>query len=856
MRVGSFFVTLILAMSSVVYSVEVSEVGSSGYTSKFSAQTSAIEILNYLDEHYEPTQAEVIQDFVFDGKYSNAPISFNGVNYNRTANLHEEEIIFRSILRTIYGADKPEILLDTQMQRLNISLKEIQTTSGSPNALKKYLHQLVATAATIDGCKHLALYNRSALELKSYETMLDKYAQQAGKPAIRESISKRPSYQRALLRIKNDTIGDTIVRDIGSFPHVQQVKNIWRGHGRYQERPLVDLLSIISRFHGLQNLSSHRFDQMDGLGRAYFDLWSIGHSDIQMKYLKDFIDHMEETVIPFDQDKYMALSASDKTLLILAFSRVNYDETIIKTAQNYAVGGQPISVIIELIETLSALSKIERINLPKQIEESIPRVKWKEKGDLMTKLLRMISPLSTVDRQSALFAAMYLINRVNIKTESINIVQALQRLPEKDYMAFALNIMQFTRIFPVIIGETALLLSSLNQDQRDTFLVNAQDFLELPQFHNIDSSVRTSLLNCLFHIATAERYNFIEFIRGNNIQNLQDVSDLCQVNRADWEATWAGIQAREVAARGIGIETPVVGLRNQTVHDRETEQSIGNSLQKLDKRYSRQQKLSQTEIVSHVLHVGDELKAKSRISDDERGLIDLYFAGVGDLDEESRSIFTRYLNLVRLALEDKAAHSELPQALVGANIITQEEADTYPREYTEQDREDNWSTWFKSAIVDAQIAYWTDSGQKGLPPRSEWVKYKSCVGGSLNRLIQGLTLQHPDVVVREGQQALHNAAEYKKTQLVARIGDYGQDEEGMQMDIKEALAIEKSKSSGGDLVNTPQLKHDVEAYVKGKLRDILEEDGGFLDTQDGKRRFDEFFDYAFGAAFDELSGDG
>jgi len=264
----------------------------------------------------------------------------------------------------------------------------------------------------------------------------------------------------------------------------------------------------------------------------------------------------------------------------------------------------------------------------------------------------------------------------------------------------------------------------------------------------------------------------LQFMDEHNL-TMEVAYELATIPPNQWEGSLRGIQARIGLAamqgqsdvqrrvarvRGYGREErerterefddspPIEGLINQSVHDKETEMGIQSAMEKLQHRYALNRKHSLSEVNAILQNKIRELISQGRLSPKEEGVINLFLSGVGELSTSEKEQFRQYINLVIFSIEDAAAHKELlPNA-----------------SYTYGDQLDNWRAWFDNAIIDSQLAYLRDLGIKEIPQPEALKKYKSCVGGALNRIIAGLNLLHPDVEVSEGESGIHNMAVYKE----------------------------------------------------------------------------------------------
>lgn len=227
-------------------------------------------------------------------------------------------------------------------------------------------------------------------------------------------------------------------------------------------------------------------------------------------------------------------------------------------------------------------------------------------------------------------------------------------------------------------------------------------------------------------------------------------------------------------------------LRNQTVHDVETEKGIAASIERLKKRYGAEitQDIEHRIINAINLHIA-KLLSNHGITDQQSLLAktnidnltekDDGTRGAFVLDEDSRKKAYLYLKLAVDALEDRTVYDpKTPKSDLhkenGKEILTEQAID------------DRWKAWIDNALIDSQLTYLLDRGEDKekilklpIPELEELLEqYKSCFGGNLNRIIVGLNLLHPDVTINEGQSGLHNMVIWQR-QAQAKVNTFVRD---------------------------------------------------------------------------------
>lgn len=275
---------------------------------------------------------------------------------------------------------------------------------------------------------------------------------------------------------------------------------------------------------------------------------------------------------------------------------------------------------------------------------------------------------------------------------------------------------------------------------------------------------------------------------------------------------------------GIDRERAIT-INNQTVHDVITEATIQESITRLKDRYGIQES-TLSELIEYLNKQANNLLESGHLNLDEINVIKANFDNLLhniDVDEQSKA--KDLLSLAIQALNDKeSAHKMLG------------------RTSSEQDDQDRWSGWFKSAIVDSQLAYRRDRGDTTFPSVEELNNDRSCFGGGLNRIISALNFIHPDVVIEAGQGALANMQQYREVRDKAKIKKFGQDLPDAQQElVKHYLATFSLPTLEAILSELNKLDVMEESTEKSQVLTTFEKDleeriisaaKSFLDVED------------------------
>lgn len=271
--------------------------------------------------------------------------------------------------------------------------------------------------------------------------------------------------------------------------------------------------------------------------------------------------------------------------------------------------------------------------------------------------------------------------------------------------------------------------------------------------------------------------DFIHFINQNNVMQAHHLSALLTATstnelQADYNAVLQIEQQHrldnldDIFQEQQEQQEHVEGLRNQTAHDKDTEDSIQDAIDKLRKTYSQENRFNSIEqLIKYLQNKVELLVQNNYLKKEDQQVIAANFRNIlaltDDEDDKSRSKIFDLLKLAVYALEDE----EAVKIMSGTQTAV-----------SRDDMNRRFAGWLDSAIIDSQLAYRRDAGLSGYPSEQELNKDKSCFGGSINRIIASLNLIHPDVHIISGQAAKHNVDYYKMAheQTVMQIKRFGQ----------------------------------------------------------------------------------
>lgn len=279
--------------------------------------------------------------------------------------------------------------------------------------------------------------------------------------------------------------------------------------------------------------------------------------------------------------------------------------------------------------------------------------------------------------------------------------------------------------------------------------------------HDIDFNIQSNILRNI-HVPNNILFNY-NYINRNNVEiienNINIINNfLFNNNIADQRLT---------------------SIYNQTVHDLATETTIQESINKLRTRYKESELLytSLEQSISFLRQKVDYLVSLGKLMSDEKRVIEANFNSLLLIGTNEASQAASLLGLAINALEDQniAQQMCIKSGLPGSP------------EKLINDMCDRWAGWFKSAIIDSQLAYRRDRGDMSIPNDAELNQDKSCFRGMLNRIIMALNLLHPDVNVQEGQGTLANIEQYRYTRKIAIIKEFGQNPNKLQVVANQYL---------------------------------------------------------------------
>jgi hypothetical protein len=289
-----------------------------------------------------------------------------------------------------------------------------------------------------------------------------------------------------------------------------------------------------------------------------------------------------------------------------------------------------------------------------------------------------------------------------------------------------------------------------------------------------------------------------------------------------------------------GHHAPIHGVRTQTVHDAIFEASVSEAVGKLGDRYRSIPYHTLNDLVALYDKKIDELVKKKLLRPVEGKVAQFFFTGINVRpDGESSETLALYLNLVWDALNDKAIAKELGQ----------------PNEFTDQDIDERVASWLKASPIDAQLAYHLDN----IGTRYRGTIYhtkqelleaigkdetllttgKSCVGGSINRLISGLDLLHPDVKLELGEGQRANIEIMARSRFIQNT----------------ALAfLKKTYQETPELFSDPAtLKETTQKHLKEALQQEIEKNYPTLAKEEAERELNRFLDTHFDEAVQQAT---
>ncbi len=177
---------------------------------------------------------------------------------------------------------------------------------------------------------------------------------------------------------------------------------------------------------------------------------------------------------------------------------------------------------------------------------------------------------------------------------------------------------------------------------------------------------------------------------------------------------------------------------------------------------------------------------------------------------EAKKIKTReLLQLAYLALEDRSAFRR-----------------QHGREMTEQDGNDNWSSWVKNALVDGSLAYAIDGGTR--LDLSRIPSVSSCVPGVDHRIIHGLSGLHPDVKIDGGDNEESNLRVWERAKIASEAAKKAQ----FNNSVFDTLITEWIQNGANLSLDSSQLVQDYTTFVTERARKNFGE--AFVGTEEFK----------------------
>ncbi len=158
------------------------------------------------------------------------------------------------------------------------------------------------------------------------------------------------------------------------------------------------------------------------------------------------------------------------------------------------------------------------------------------------------------------------------------------------------------------------------------------------------------------------------------------------------------------------------------------------------------------------------------------------------------------------------------------------------RTMTDQDNDDNWSSWIKNVLVDGSLAYAVDAGRQ--LDLSRIPSVSSCIPGVDHRIIHGLSGLHPDVAIHEGgDHEEHNLRVWERAKAAGEATKRAQ----FNNSVFDALISEWVQSGANMSPNPVQLVQDYQVFVTDRARTILGE--SYLGTEEFKTLIETLAEY-------------
>ena len=485
-----------------------------------------------------------------------------------------------------------------------------------------------------------------------------------------------------------------------------------------------------------------------------------------------------------------------------------------------------------------------------------------------SKIIRILNILPAMDRTDAFITQVLSLSEGVDRLEIWWIMDTLVKVPKADRtQEFTTQVQSL--ITPAMNGYdrrvVIIALRKVPAAVRPAFIRQVPSLMT----PTMSGSERSFVIASLERVAAISRPDFVQFCQRNRVLAHNHITELSSVqNPGDWAATLAGI--RNVAPNQI------IGLNNQSVHAKELEASIQESVQKLQKLYPIQYK-TLVGVEEAIKKRMESLQKQNLLKPVDARIMGVFLSGAQVLTPDDRAKILRYFDLTLQALDDKKAAVEAASEAAGeeaydkairnnaneAEAKKAEEAakkEALKKEFTPKEMDDRFSGWLRSGPIDAQLAYILDNlGGKAFKDKNALYEAleknfeanvgggRSCLGGSYNRLIIALNKLHPAVKIDYGQATkanaqllwLRNALQKQGKELVEKAKKEGTSEDALRKVGPEVLQkfVESQQKAELNFLTPEKINATVEAYLQGDferaLLDLHGKDGITAYIEDG-----------------------
>ncbi|RZI46214.1 hypothetical protein [Candidatus Finniella inopinata] len=370
------------------------------------------------------------------------------------------------------------------------------------------------------------------------------------------------------------------------------------------------------------------------------------------------------------------------------------------------------------------------------------KTQFHEREDAVNQYLRLMDADSTASKPLA---------------KSFQIITKLQT----DHRSlFVDKVLQLTRPTMTLVQQFTIMsvLHNVLSPERDEFIAQTLRLVTPDDTNYVEV---LNIIQALARLDSLVRAPFVDSILNSGTTDANQRLDLIRTSIESWIDTMRGFREVLDEMQGEYGNQNIFGLRNQTVHDKAYESSIDEAVVKLSARYSRFAQDLETLLCAHLEKIED-LESKKLLSETEAQVVRYFFSsGIERLSADRHGKVTQYLNLSWHALGDKAVSKSF--GLEAA--------------FNDKDVDDRIAGWLRAGPMDAQLAYLLDnlggrfktkcilleavSKEDALMTAGE-----SCIGGSYNRLIDGLNCIDPDVVLAVGEGNKKNIELMARTQFL------------------------------------------------------------------------------------------